>query len=155
PAIDPRGREAWISVGAAILNLRLAMLAAGRVPMSRLLPDPREPTLAATVRVGAPYRPEETVRALAGAIPRRRTTRRPFRDIEVRDEVLDQLADAARAEGATFAATDPTGRESVLSLAVTANHWQRHDPAYVEELRAWTAVPISSTSGIPSQSLGP
>jgi nitroreductase len=154
-AIDPRGREAWISVGAALLNLRVAVLAAGRVPMSRLLPDPRRPELAATVTIGAPYRPDPTVHALAGAIPRRRTNRRPFRDIEVRDEVLDQLITAARSEGATLAITDPVGREAVLSLAVTANHWQRTDAAYVEELRTWTAVPPGSTSGIPARSLGP
>jgi nitroreductase len=155
PAIDPQAGEAWISVGAAILNLRVAILAAGRVPMSRLLPDPRRPELAATVTLGGTHRPDQSVRALASAIPLRRTNRRPFRDIEVRDDVLDQLAAAARTEGATFATTDPVGRQFVLSIARTANNWQREDPAYVEELRAWTAVPAGSTSGIPARSLGP
>ncbi|HEY9484846.1 MAG TPA: nitroreductase, partial [Micromonosporaceae bacterium] len=32
-AIDPTGREAWMSVGAALLNLRVAILAGGRVPL--------------------------------------------------------------------------------------------------------------------------
>lgn len=154
-AIDPSGREAWMSIGAAILNLRIAVLAAGQVPMTQLLPDPGEPDLAATIHIGGPYRPDETVRALATAIPRRRTNRRPFRDIPVRDEVLDQLCGAARVEGSTMVVTDPTGRESVLGLIRTANAWQRDDPAYLEELRQWTAVPAGSGAGIPTGSFGP
>ncbi len=118
-AADPTGREAWISMGAAILNLRVAVLAAGRVPMTRLLPDPGEPDLAATVVVGGPYRPDGTVRALSTAIPGRRTNRRPFREVPVRDEVLDRLRDAARAEGATLVVADPGARESVLGLVRT------------------------------------
>ena len=155
PVIDPGAREAWMSVGAAILNLRVAVLAAGRMPMSRLLPDPHTPEHAATITFGGPHQPDETIQMLAGAIPKRRTNRRPFRDIEVRDEVLDQLTAAARVEGARLAVTDPVIREAVLSLALTANQWQRSDPAYVEELRTWTAVPDDSTSGIPARSLGP
>ncbi len=155
-AIDPSGREAWISIGAAILNLRIAVLAAGQVPMTQLLPDPDEqPDLAATIMVGGPYRPDEAVRALATAIPRRRTNRRPFRDIEVRDEVLDQMSGAARVEGATMVVTDPIAREAVLGLVRTANAWQRDDPAYIEELRDWTAVPEGSDAGIPTGSFGP
>lgn len=123
PAIDPTGREAWISMGAVILNLRMAILAAGHVPMTRLLPDPDEPDLAATIMISGAYRPDETVRALFTAVPRRRTNRRPFRDIEVRDEVLHQFYAAARAEGATLVVADPVVRESVLALVRTANSW--------------------------------
>src|SRR5258707_1068424 len=35
-AIDPRGRELLISVGAAILNLRVAILGHGRTPVLRV-----------------------------------------------------------------------------------------------------------------------
>jgi hypothetical protein len=37
--IDPDGRELFMSVGAAIFNLRATMLALGRQPVLRLLPD--------------------------------------------------------------------------------------------------------------------
>src|SRR4029453_18255107 len=47
--VDPRGRELMISVGAALFNLRVAMLADGRTPTVRLFPDGAEPDLVATV----------------------------------------------------------------------------------------------------------
>jgi nitroreductase len=155
PAIDPAGREAWMSVGAALLNLRLAILAAGRVPVSVLLPDPTRPDLAASVRLGGHHRPDGTVRALFGAIPFRRTNRRPFRDIEVRGEVLNQLAVAARVEGATMVTADALGCRSVLAIAETANRWQRESAPYMDELRLWTAVPAIAGAGIPVRSFGP
>lgn len=154
-AIDPTGREAWMSVGAALLNLRVAMLAGGRVPLSQLLPDARRPEVAASVRFGGHYRPDATVRALFGAIPIRRTNRRPFRDIEVRGEVLNQLAVAARVEGATMVTTDAIGRRSLLAVVETANNWQRESTGYMEELRIWTAVPADGSAGIPARSFGP
>ena len=108
-AIDPMGREAMISVGAAVLNLRVAILAAGRIPLTQLLPSPDEPDLAARITLGAPHQPDATVLALASAIGKRRTNRRPFRDIEVRDEVIDQLDDG-RARGSGHAHRRRPGR---------------------------------------------
>jgi nitroreductase len=153
--IDPSGREAWMSVGAALLNLRVAILAGGRVPLSTLLPDPSRPDLAASVRLGRQLRPDATIRALCAAIPVRRSNRRPFRDIEVRAEVLNQLAGAARVEGATMVTMDALGRRSVVAIAETANSWQRESSEYIEELRIWTAVPLDARAGIPAQSFGP
>ncbi len=154
-AIDPSGREAMISVGAAVLNLRVAILNAGRTPITTLLPDPGEPRLAATVTIGPERRPDATVRALASAIDKRRTNRRPFRDIEVREEVLDQMRAAARVEGAFLAIADDIGRQSILALIRTANEWQVEDPAYIAELHDWTALPAETGEGIPHRSFGP
>jgi nitroreductase len=154
-AIDPTGREAWMSVGAAVLNLRVAILAGGRVPLTIPLPDPGRPDLAASIRLGGRHRPDATIRALFGAIPVRRTNRRPFRDIEVRAEVLNQLAAAARVEGATMVTMDALGRRSVVAIAETANSWQRESPEYMAELRIWTAVPFEARDGIPAHSFGP
>ena len=154
-AIDPSGREAMISVGAAIMNLRIAILRAGRTPVTTLRPDPDDPRLAATVVLGPARRPDSNIHALASAIEKRHTNRRPFRDIEVRDEVLAQLAVAARVEGCHLAIADDTGRESILSLVRTANEAQTENPDYIEELRDWTAVPTQLGEGIPAQSFGP
>jgi Putative TM nitroreductase len=54
PAVDPSAREAHISCGAALLNLRLAIAAAGRTPIVRLLPDPENRAHMARERVGGP-----------------------------------------------------------------------------------------------------
>ncbi len=67
-AIDPMGREAMISVGAAVLNLRVAILAAGRIPLTQLLPSPDEPELAARITLGASHQPDATMLALQSAI---------------------------------------------------------------------------------------
>jgi nitroreductase len=154
-AIDPDGREAWISVGAALLNLRIAILAAGRVPLTLLQPSRDEPDLLATVTLGGVHRPDATVRALASAIGQRRTNRRPFRDLEVRDEVIDQLAAAASAEGATLAVADPAGRSGLLSLVRAAHNRQQHDPDYLAELSRWTEVGTGRRDGVPASSFGP
>ncbi|MGW7445698.1 hypothetical protein [Kitasatospora sp. NPDC054795] len=51
PAADPQGRALYISVGAAVLNLRVAARHLGWAPDVRLLPDPAEPDLLAAVRL--------------------------------------------------------------------------------------------------------
>jgi nitroreductase len=155
PAIDPAGREAMISVGAAVLNLRVAILAAGRIPLTQLLPDVEEPDVVARIALSGQHRADGTVRALASAISKRRTNRRPFRDIEVRDEVIDQLSAAARAEAATLAVADPIGREAILGLVRTANDWQRDDEGYIDELATWTEFDPLRRDGIPARSFGP
>jgi nitroreductase len=154
-AVDPLGREALISVGAAVLNLRVAILAAGRIPLVRLRPDPADPDVAARIVLGGAHRPDATILALASAIGRRRTNRRPFRDIEVRDEVTDQLVAAARAEGATLAVADRIGREAILGLVRTANDQQRDRERYRTELAEWTGVDLDRGDGIPARSFGP
>jgi nitroreductase len=155
PATDPSGREAWISVGAALLNLRIALLAAGRVPLTILRPNAAEPEVLASVMLGGPHRADASVRALASAIGKRRTNRRPFRDIEVRDEVIDQLAAAARAEGATLVTADPETRAALLAIVRTAHDRQYRDPRYVAELDRWTARDPERRDGVPARSFGP
>src|SRR5437762_13480367 len=55
--IDPSGREMLISVGAAVLNLRVAMHGSGRVPVWRAWPGAGQPGLGARGAPGAAARP--------------------------------------------------------------------------------------------------
>ena len=48
---DPRGRAVHLACGAALLNLRLAVMMTGREPRVRLLPDPEQPLLLATLEL--------------------------------------------------------------------------------------------------------
>lgn len=153
--IDPTGREAWISVGAAILNLRIAILHAGRVAHTMLLPDRQDPYLAARITIGTPRPADATVRALASAISRRRTNRRPFRHIPVRPEVIEQLAAAARVEGGQLMEAIDTDRTAVLALVRTANERLGRDQRYIDELRHWTNGSAPVNDGIPAASFGP
>jgi nitroreductase len=153
--LDPRGREALISVGAAVFNLRVAMLARGRVPMLELLPSLAEPNLAARVAVGPPVHVPETARMLDHVIPLRRTNRRPFDEISLPKEVLGDLAAAARVEGGDLVQVDPLVRDTLLGLVRTAEMRRRAEPAYWTELADWTLQANGRDDGVPPEAYGP
>jgi nitroreductase len=153
--IDPRGREMLMSVGAAVLNLRIGMLARGRQPLLRLLPEADRPDLAARVTLGPPVPVSETVAALARAVPHRRTNRRPFEPVPVPADVLAELSVAARAEGGRFSVADEETRTALLSLVRTADSRRREQPAYRAELAAWVAEDPHRRDGVPPAAFGP
>jgi nitroreductase len=154
--VDPRGRELVISVGAAVLNLRVAMLAHGRQPILRVFPAPDEPDLVARITIGRYAHITDTGRTLFRAIARRHTNRRPFADIAVPAEVLDELVAAARAEGAALALADDTSREAILAVVRTAEVRRRGDPRYWAELAEWTvSTGERRTDGVPPEAFGP
>ncbi|GAA4473958.1 Acg family FMN-binding oxidoreductase [Phytohabitans houttuyneae] len=153
--LDPNGRELYISLGAAVFNLRAAMLARGRVPVLRLLPEPSEPDLVARVTVGPATRPPATAIMLADAIPRRHTNRQPFTDIPVPEEALTDLTVAADTERARLVITDPAARDAVLDVVRIAEQRRRHDPAYWRELSEWTRPGVERRDGVPPEAFGP
>jgi len=153
--VDPSGRGALISVGAALLNLRIAVLAHGRTPLTRLMPDGNETDRVARVTFGPPVHVSETVRMLAEAIPRRRTNRRPFSNAGIPKEVLAELVDAAATEGGRLTVADPGTREAVLSLVRLAERRERDEPAYWTELGEWTGRWPHRRDGVPPEAYGP
>ncbi|MFG2732220.1 hypothetical protein [Streptomyces canus] len=68
--IDPAGRALHLSVGHAVLNLRIA-IELGREPVPRLLPRPDEPALPATVRLGGSARTSQPIPPLGAAVAHR------------------------------------------------------------------------------------
>lgn len=153
--VDPRGRELLISVGAAVLNLRIAMLAHGRMPVLRLFPSPAEPDLVAQITIGAHVRVTETVEALARAIPRRHTNRRPFAEIAVPPGVMSDLVVAAKAEGGELTVADDAGQQAILSVIRTADaHW-RAQPSYWAEIAEWTEAGNDRCDGVTPEAFGP
>jgi nitroreductase len=153
--VDPRGRELLISVGAALFNLRVAMLADGRTPMVRLLPDGADSGPVARVRPGPAVAVSETVRLLAEAIPRRCTNRRPFEATSVPAEVVADLCVAAAAEGGDLVVASPALRDAVLGVVRAAEHQRRHDPDYFLEMSAWAGGPRTRRDGVPPETFGP
>lgn len=154
--LDPDGREMFISVGAAVFNLRVALRARGWESRVRLTPDPAQPDLAATVRIGRAAAAPPAVVALAGAIPRRHTNRRPFADTPIPVATLTELENAARDEGASLLIADPIVRDGVISLTRTAENRMRTDPRYRAELAEWTTPPgIGRRDGVPREAFPP
>ena len=152
--IDPGGRELLISIGAALMNLRVAMLALGRRPVVDLFPA-GEPGIIARVSPGPPFAPGPAVRALAHAISRRHTNRGPFAATAIPDSVTAELVAVAAAEGALLRVLDATHRTIVFALAHAAQEVARADPDRRTESARWTILRGERSDGVPSDTFGP
>jgi nitroreductase len=138
---DPTGRQARISCGAALFNLRLAIRALGVEPLVTLLPQRGHPTLLASVRLLAVKAATPQEVALHRAIPRRRSQRRPFYPTPPRPEMLQSLVYAAGSEGGYLRLMqDPPTVRGLAAIVRRADREQTADPAYQAELAAWTGV---------------
>ncbi|MFC9324142.1 Acg family FMN-binding oxidoreductase [Kitasatospora sp. NPDC057015] len=156
PVTDPDGRALHISVGAAVLNLRIAARRLGWAPVVRLLPDSTAPDLLATVELDdLSHARLAGTENLYGAIWRRHTVRRPFAGPPIPAAVLDLLAETALAEEAVL--YFPVGAEKARLLELTAEAERRNttDPARSTESRSWVQGPDAPAYGIPRAALGP
>jgi nitroreductase len=155
PRLDPDGREMHISVGAAVFNLRVALRARGWRTEAVYAP-PGRADLAALVDVRGSVEITPAALALAGAIQRRHTNRRPFSDLAVPAEIRGELVRAAAAEGADLVFAEGALRDGVISLTRTADKRQRRDVAYLAELADWTTPGgVGRQDGVPRQAFGP
>ncbi|WP_081235862.1 Acg family FMN-binding oxidoreductase [Streptomyces viridosporus] len=157
PFADPRARAQHLSVGAAVLNLRVAAAHCGWDPVVRLLPDPYQPDLLATVLLAAPAAGDPSPLAgLHEAVGRRHTSRMPFTGRPVPDPVVAEMTAAARAEGAHLDVPDIPGTRRLLRLTAAGEARNRVHPARAAESRAWVTAPGAGLPyGIPLPALGP
>ncbi|SEH02462.1 hypothetical protein SAMN05444920_126120 [Nonomuraea solani] len=152
---DPRGRNQYVSCGAALFNLRLAIRTAGQRPMVWLLPSPEEePGLLAAVRMDGASPVSDEHRELYDLIPVRRTSRRPFADQRLPRAVLAELRVAASREGATLIPLDRHAATDMLDYATIAEDELGRDHEYRAELAAWT-MPGARYDGMPGCTHGP
>lgn len=154
-AADPDRRSMMLAGGAALLNLRVAMLAEGVTPLVFPLPNPGDPDLIAVVRPDGAYRPTPADRGLAAAIPRRHTNRHPFLPDAIPEQLVNSLRRAARTESSWLTAFTPAQLSGLRRLLTTAHHTQLDDPRFVTEWNAWTARAEPDLDGVPRRSSGP
>ena len=134
---DPDNRELVISCGAALLNLRIAALAAGIACDTQLLPDSAEPDLLARITLTASS-PSPDAGGLAVEVSRRRTAREPLADTPLPSDAAAALADAAAQEGAWWVLLADEGRRlEVADLVAAGDAAQWADPRWRAELAAW------------------
>ncbi|MYU21804.1 nitroreductase family protein [Streptomyces sp. SID8352] len=157
PVSDPLLRAQYLSVGAAVLNLRVAAAHLGWATEARLLPERDDPDLLATVRLtGAADAASAPYRDLYESVARRHTSRMPFTGRPVPDDIVSGMAAAVRAEGACLDVPDHAGTRRLLRLTALAEARNAADPARSAEARAWITAPGRDTRyGIPFTSLGP
>jgi len=137
---DPRGRAVHIACGSALFNLRLAAAQAGREPVARLLPCPRDPLLLASVRLAGPYQPRPAERDLYAAI-RQPPGRRPLRGRPLPRGLMSALREAAALEGASLRQPDRADALRILLRSAAADPDLRTDPGYLAELAAGAGDP--------------
>ncbi len=156
PVADPAAREARISCGAALFNLRAALQACGVTAVVDLVPDPARPDLLAVVRLGGSRQPTPEEKNLAAAIDRRATNRWPFLDRPVPPRHRTVLARAAETERAHLVLLDtPRALDTLATLLRRADHLQEEDPAFQRELRRWTDEAEGRDDGVPRSAGGP
>lgn len=148
--LDPAGRAMTQSVGAALLNARVALAAAGLATRVDRLPDPADPHLMAVLRP-VPGPADAALAALAPAVRRRRTNRRRYGPTRVPENVLRILIAAAAAEDTTLVpVTREEHRRLLARLTQQADRLQNADPAYRAELRRWTNRDPATGEGVPA-----
>ncbi|MGY3205913.1 Acg family FMN-binding oxidoreductase [Streptomyces sp. TE5632] len=159
PHADPDNRALHLGGGAALLNLRVALTHEGWHPAVRLLPDPADPALLAVVRLTAPWSGQSALPALYPAIHQRHSSRFPFEETEIPQELRTALADAARSEGATLTFPSSWHLQQVLELLEEAEARNLTDRGSGRDLAKWTRIdtPSGNTApdGVPDYAFGP
>jgi nitroreductase len=155
-AEDPDGRGLHLSVGAAAFNLRLAVAHLGWEPVLRLLPDPHEPQLLASVRLaGRPLGGTTVEPELYDQIWRRHSSRLPFSARPLPTALRVDLLEAAHAEGARLRLPDGEETHRLLVLTREAEVRNTMDSSRRDESRRWIRSAADTDFGIPPEALGP
>ncbi|MEH0548023.1 nitroreductase [Streptomyces sp. NBC_00490] len=160
PRSDPDSRALHIGCGAALFNLRVAAAHADLVPDTRLLPEPQDPLLLAAVHLADPtgrFRDDDLAR-LHPVVRERHTSRHPFAEKGVPEDVRSTLQDAAAREGAELLFPGLWHTETVLDLVRDAESRDFMDAEANEDLVRWTRLgPEADTAvdGVPEYAFGP
>ncbi|WP_051942912.1 Acg family FMN-binding oxidoreductase [Streptacidiphilus rugosus] len=157
PVTDPTGRALHVSLGAAVLNLRVAAAFLGLQTRLRLLPDPERPDLVAHLSfAGRPPDAEpERDSELYPAVAERHSSRRPFTNRDVPESLVGELMAAADQEGVVLAMLEEAETRRVLALTADAERRTAADVLREAELRSWVRLEAPATDGIPASALGP
>ncbi|BCI54710.1 putative NAD(P)H nitroreductase [Mycolicibacterium litorale] len=151
PQIDPDGRDLMLSCGATLHHGVVAFAALGWHARVHRFPDPGDPDHCATLTL-SPRPPTDLELALAAAIPRRRTDRRPYSSREVSPADIALMGARAARSGVSLRRV-----ESLAGLhAAVENAMREHlrDDAYLRELTTWSGR-YGSVAGVPAANVPP
>ena len=143
-----------IACGAALLNLRLAAVVAGRQPVLRLLPDPDQPLLLATVRLAGPCQAQADEVELHAAHPGAAHQPGPVQRAAGAAGSSGRAGRGGPDRGCDPAFPGPPGGRPAARLARDAERALLADPAYRAELARW-AGGHRDREGIPDEVAGP
>jgi nitroreductase len=153
---DPTGWGMRISIGAAICNLRLALIEQGQPTTVTLRPDPANSALMARV---VPVRPRPATpveHELYAAIAKRHSNRQPFAEVLIPGDIRTRLLNAAHDEGGWLDfLIGPTALDGIGLMARKADQTLAANPAYQKELAAWSRRGADAVDGVPAHAGGP
>ena len=131
PYADPQDRELMISIGAAITNLRVAAAHFGFDSTVMYGDDPL-----AFVALIETCDPDEQLRRLFPAIPKRHTNRVPFERREIDPETLDHLCEIVESSE-LLRFVPPHDRMRAAELVEQGDHLLLADEQWRSELAEW------------------
>ncbi|MEV6584035.1 nitroreductase [Streptomyces sp. NPDC051582] len=152
---DADHRALHIGCGAALFNLRVSAARHGLHARVSLLPDGLQPFLLAAVAMHEPGDEDRELFALHAALRRRHTSRFPFSDEPVPDELMDGLKGAARLEGCRLSVPGNWHTATLLELVRDAEYREHTDPLARAQTAAWVPSAGSRRDGIPASAFGP
>ena len=152
PSTDKSGREAYISCGAVLDHLRVAMAAAGWIANVNRFPDPDNPDHLASLDFSPMSLVTDGHRRRADAILHRRTDRLPYaapRNWESFEPLLRNAFDATTVHLDVIA--DELRPELARASRLTES-LRLYDSSYLTELYWWTGH-FENSDGVPRSSL--
>jgi hypothetical protein len=149
PVADPLDREMWLSIGAAIANLRVAAAHFGFATTVMYTADTIRVTFQETCA------PDEQLSQLFPAIKRRHTNRKSFWQEPLEPEMLHRVCGVVDQFPETLRLILPRDNARAADLVTVAEREQMSQPAYRDELADWLREQDpESGDGMPAESLG-
>jgi nitroreductase len=150
---DPEGREIYLSCGAALDHLVVAMADVGWYTAVRRFPDAHDPLHIATMdfRRAAMGMTERT-HARAAAISKRRTDRRPFGAPIDWSDFESYLRQTVHPYQVMFDVVPDDARPTLAFASRLTETMRANDPSYAAELSWWTS-PLPYGKGVPPSAL--
>jgi nitroreductase len=145
---DRSGREQFLSCGAALDHLRVAMAAAGWDAYTHRFPNADEPDHLARLDLVRIPTASDAQRQRADAILRRRTDRLPFAVPKNWAALESLLRSAIVADGVMLDVVPDDARQQLGEASRLTEALRRNDPTYQSELRWWTS-PFELDQGVP------
>jgi hypothetical protein len=137
PIVDPHDRALYISLGAALDHLTVALRADGHHPVVTVMPRPDDPDLAAQVTLSGRHQVTDADTALRDAIKNRHTDRRPFDTRPLPTPVISAMTSAVQAAGAGLIVVSDEQRAAVADLIGRGGLAQFADRRFRGELASW------------------
>ncbi len=154
PAVDPNDRELLLSVGAAIMNFRIAAARFGFESTVLYKRRPEESAAVAIIALRETCVRDDRLVTLFPSINGRRTNRRPFDARPIAPELVSRLCDVIDEYPDNFRAVLPYERTELAELVRCADEIQLKRAAYREESAEWIRSNRGATDGICSDGLG-